>query len=426
MPGLKLSSKNYLYIILLFGLLLRIGLVLNLPNRVFWTDESDFLALADRVIDGDGYVNKNGVPTAYRAVGYPVFLIFIKILGLTSLPATRIVQAVISVLTLYIAYLLAKRLFGTKIALWSVLIASVYPYYIFLPATILAATWYCLILLLSTITLYKAVETEKAGLFALSGFLFGYLALIRPAGQVLFGAAVVWYVFYKPNKLKLVKPLSVFILTFIIVVGPWYYRNYTKLGVLNLVTNGGRNLWLGNNPCSTINTGSNLERPEDLDEKIRAVDSEVERDKIYLKEAKEYIKSNPGRFLGLSIQKAVSFWRWDPSPTTGGYVKLDMLIKLISILTFGPIFILAVCGLVFAQRDLRRLLYLWVWYGFFYTGLHAVFISKVRFRLPLDYFLIMVASFAAMNFYFKIREMGIRAFFTKLFKNEISFTRELS
>ncbi|MBN1998410.1 glycosyltransferase family 39 protein [candidate division KSB1 bacterium] len=422
MPSLRLKSKNFLFIILLFGLLLRIGLVLNLPNRVFWTDESDYLALADRVLDGEGYVNKNGTPTAYRAVGYPVFLIFLKLFGLHSLLAIRIVQSILSIITLYLVYLLTRRLFGAKIALFAVFLSSIYPYYIFLPATLLATTWYCLILILSTFTLYYAVEKQKSTFFALSGFLFGFVALIRPVGQVLFGAAVVWYFFYQRHKKQLIKPLSIFILTFIVVVGPWYYRNYTKLHIVNLVTNGGRNLWLGNNPSSTINSGSNLDRPEDLDGKIMEADSEVERDSIYLHEAKQYIKQNPGRFIWLSFRKGLSFWRWDPSPTTGGYVKLGTLINLASIITFGPIFILAVCGFIFANSEIRRLVTLWLWYALFYTAPHAIFISKVRFRLPLDYFLIILASFAAVNIGLKIRQMGVRIFFQKLLRKEITFS----
>ncbi|NIA28704.1 MAG: hypothetical protein GWP06_02175 [Actinobacteria bacterium] len=406
------KHQAILFGILLLGFLIRTGYILTLENKVYWVDEFDYMALANHIVAGDGYVMDDGTPTAFRPVGYPLFLAMLRVVGINSLFAIRFVQVLLGVVSIWLIYLLGKLLFNSTVGLVAAGITTIYPYFIFVPGTVLATSWFSFLLIASTLLIFVGSETENIKLILLSGLLFAWAALTRPSGIVLIIAVMLWLgVYTLPDFRRLLKLSIPFALICAVAVAPWFYRNYQEFHIVNLSTNGGRNLWLGNNPKATINTGSNIPRPKQLDAKIAAAKSEAEVNRIYIQEAKKFILQNPGKSVLLFLGKAISFWRWDPSPTTHGYVRQNRFYRWISILSFGPIFSLSLLGFFFASAGTRKKLLLFFFYAVLFTFLHALFIIKVRFRLPLDYFTIVTASFALMRFYELAKKMRRKRLF---------------
>jgi 4-amino-4-deoxy-L-arabinose transferase-like glycosyltransferase len=394
----KKKQAGILLTMLVIGLCLRIAFIFTLEHRVYWEDETDYLALAENMKAGKGYVDAQGHPTAFRAVGYPLMLTGLFYLNINSLTEIRCFQALLSVFTILFVFGLARRVFGAGSAMMAALICVLYPYFVFMPATVLGTTWFGFLLLAATYTLYIAQEKNGQLLYVLSGLLFGVLVLTRPTGAVLLLAAALWLFYKKGRPLsRTLKPLSLLVGTAFLVVTPWMARNQQAVGSFTLSTNGGRNLWLGNNPQATATSGSVIPLPERLADKMAGAASEKEQDSLYKMEALRFIKNHFVGFITLSLKKAIAFWRLDPSPTTDGYIENSPLIRLTSVLSFSPLLILGIYALFGKWSGKHRDQCLWLFYFVAFTAVHAVVITKVRYRLPLDYFLIISASYGLVH-----------------------------
>ncbi len=400
----KDNNNKYIFALLVLGLIIRVGYILTLENSVYWEDETDYMRLSESIVTGNGFVNPDGQPTAFRAPGYPVFLAALNVVGIKGILPIRIAQAFISVLTLFLLYLLACRIFNPVAGIVSLGLGAVYPYFIFISGTVLATVLYSFLLVLFAYIFHIALSEKNKWMLLLSGIVLGLTILTRSAALVILGVIFLWLFITFRKDLKIFAGYSLLLTgACLIVISPWIVRNYTKLNVANISSNGGRNLWLGNNKNATINSGSDLVLTDRIEKKLQSVHNESEIDNVYNHEAVRYIRENPGRFLKLTLAKAVSFWRLDPSPTTTGYLKIDSNIRWVSILSYGPIFILAVLGFFMMPDSSRKYVLFWVLFACSQMLLHAVYITKVRFRLPLDHFLIFIAGFTIVFLVTKIK-----------------------
>lgn len=384
---------THLCLVLLCASVLRVGYILTLDNNLCWEDEIDYFNLAEKMKNGEGYVLDNGRPTAFRPVGYPLLLCTLKLNGLNSVTHVRYFQIVLSLINIILVYILTFTFISRSSAIWAALFASIYPYFIFTTGTLLTTTWLSFLLLGFTLLYLLAEKKNNPWLVAASAVMLGFAILSKTSAVVFVFVSLFWSFYKNPiNRDRILKSVLFFCVVILCIV-PWMVRNNNKLGTFQLSTNGGRNLWLGNNPSSTPSSGSNIAMPK-LEEKIDHLD-ESSADQFYVQQALLNIKSEPIHYLLLTIKKALFFWRFDPSPTTEGYVDQSYLVKLVSILSYGPILLLSILGYITAPLAIKKTIRLWIYFALSFTLLHAIFISKVRLRLPLDYFLIMSAGYGA-------------------------------
>jgi 4-amino-4-deoxy-L-arabinose transferase-like glycosyltransferase len=394
--------------ILLLGFLLRFAFVLTLDDRVYWEDEADYLSLAQHIVGGQGYTNTDGYPTAFRPVGYPMLLAAVGYLGLDSLLSIRLLQVIISTVTIYLLFLYGSFVFNRNAGLAAALLAAIYPYFIFLPGTVLATTWFAFLLVSATFAFVLGCQSNNIKLMLAGGALFGVAALTQPSAGVLVLAVILWHAINtRPIRIGPMKILVPFLAALFLITAPWMYRNTRDLNYAGLATNGGRNLWLGNNVQATPESGSGVEMPKDLEKRISATVIEAEKDQIYIAEVNRFIRNYPEQFLCLSLGKAMCFWSFTPSTTTAGYIEQTGLIRWLSIMSFGPILYLAVLGFLVASKEQRKNALLWFLFAAFFTALHAIFIAKVRLRLPIDHFLIIGAGFALVHLLERIKSKRI-------------------
>ena len=390
-------SKEYKYLLLttlLVAAFLRLVYVSRLTREVVWVDEFDYLALGKSIAAGQGFVTPRGEPTAFRPPGYPILLAALYKLGIQSTPAVRIVQVFLNVLTIYFLSFLSLKIAGPVASIVTAIVAAGYPYFIYATATLFAFTWFSMTFVLSVFFLFNGLERKKSRYMILAGLFMGISILTRTSAVVLAACVIIWLVIilFKQPKRLLVYVIS-YGLAVSLVLLPWIIRNAQTMGRVTLSTNAGRNFWLGNNPSSTKNSGSNIDMPRELAEGIDSA-TETAAESIYWTEALNHIKSDPNRYFVLALQKGAALWRLDPSPTSLGYSRHKKLLSFVSCVSYGPIFILAVLGFFLANREQQKFMLLWILFGFAFTVLHAIFISKVRFRLPLDFFLIAMAASA--------------------------------
>lgn len=388
------SSNRTPWLILFLAFSIRLGYVLTLENKVYWVDEQEYLQLSQSMIDGKGYVDAEGQPTAFRPIGYPLFLSGLRLMGIKSPIGFRIAQCIVATATVYVIFLLTTLLFVRSAGMVAALFYSIYPYFVFLPGTILASTWFSFMLVTLTWLLIKGLKSENNRLIACGGLLLGVATLVRPSAFLLIVPVIVWLYINTLNLKSFLRFSAIVSVTLFLVICPWIVRNYNQVGILNFSTNGGRNLWLGNNPQTTAASGSNINPTKELEQKLNKVNTEVEADRLYSEAAKDFIRANPQDAIILFFKKALYFWRLDPSPTTEGYVTQNKLHWWVSVLSVGPVFLLATIGFIKSPKQTKKMVSLFLFYEIAFMVLHAVYFPKVRFRLPIDQFLIVLAAFA--------------------------------
>ena len=399
--------KRLIYLVLLAALTVRIVYALTLGEDIYWEDEFDYKALGQSLAEGRGYVAADGEPTAFRPVGYPLLLAALNLFGVRSVPAIRMAQALLGVVAVWLVCLLAGLLTTRPFAVLAASIAAFYPYFIFMGGTLFASTWFVVTFLPAVYLFMQGERRARNGFFVMSGLLMGLSTLSVTTAALTAPASLFWLLIKKEWSIRRVlRPAAVFTAAFFIVVSPWMVRNQRALGTASLSTNGGRNLWLGNNPAATVNSGSDIDMPPALQARIDAAD-EAEADRIYKEEALAFIRSRPQRFVTLLLLKGAALWRFDPSPTTDGYKVDQGRNRWLSVLSYVPVLLLAIIGFWRADRLQKKELLLWLLYFAVFTAVHAVYISNVRFRLPLDQFLIIMAALSVQ----------------KLFKNSTVFSK---
>lgn len=382
--------------ILFIAAIIRLFFILQLPDKVLWSDEQKNLAIAVNVSQGNGYL-LNGKPTAIMPLAYPLLLAALRWLGLTTVLSIRLLQFFISLMTIYLAGIMAKQYFGERNQVPTMAVFALYPYFIYLPGTILATTLFCFLVLLGTWLIINAVTLNKIKYLISAGFVWGVAALTVSTAVVLVAAVIMWQVCYNQQQGHRYRHAALFLLVFLLTIGPWLFRNYQQVGILNLASNGGYNLWLGNNPQANISNPCSLATPDSLQARLIAAGDEAKQDAIFIREAWRYIKADPKAFVQRTLLKAIYFWRLDFSPVTSSYVALNSVVKLLGWISFAPLLLLAAWGFYRAAPATKTIIYLWLWMAIGFTLIHALMIVKVRLRLPLDQFVIMLAVAGAEN-----------------------------
>ncbi len=394
------------FLILAFALGSRLFFSLRPGDRVIWSDEQKNILLAQNMSQGAGYVLEDGRPTAIIPIGYPGWICLLYKTGLDSPTWIRVMQAFISLFTLLLCAAMSRWLLGPPAAWGTLLLGGLYPYFIYLPGTVLATTLYSLLLVAAVWLYLKAVSSYNKYVMFSGGLLWGLAILTVTTAVVLVAATLLWHLRHAPGGWqKKTATLAPLLLGIFLVITPWLIRNQVELGKMTLASNGGYNLWLGNHADSSIEDPCSVQTPETLHRDIVAAGDrwEIVADSLFSAQARAFILQHPGLFVQRTLLKAAYFWRPDPSPVTSSYVKMGGVIKLIGLLSFAPLLGLALWGYWQAPTEKRKQMTLWFYMAFLYTLIHAVMIVKVRFRLPIDHFLIMAAAYGGGQLWMEMR-----------------------
>ncbi|NMB33990.1 MAG: glycosyltransferase family 39 protein [Clostridium sp.] len=311
------KKRKYLALILV-GIILRLIWVFAMPTF----PETDFMWYHVKGLElsqGKGflygfyphYIGIENLPTAFRPIGYPgtlAILYFIfgsSFFGIEFMMA-KLFNILLSTLIMFLTYKLANQFFGKKIALITLLLYALSPLAITYNSIICSELLFSAILMLS-IYLYF----NKNNPF-LIGLLIGYLTLIRPIG-VFIPLIFVLYEFIKKdiNLKHKVKYVLSFAVAVVLVVTPWIVRNYMAFGEFIYSTNGGYVFYVNNNDYATGSWSDPFGYPDSpmLEYKTDEGFDEMAIHKHGTELAKEWIKSNPKRFVELAFLRiANSYW----------------------------------------------------------------------------------------------------------------------
>ncbi len=346
-------------------------------------DSLEYLSVAGNIAAGRGLMVGEASQIG-RMPGYPAFLAATWGLCGGSLLAARVAQAVVGTVAVWLAWRLGRSLYGEREGLASAWLLAVYPFVVAFTPLLLAETVFAALLLWGMLSL-RAAWDGRSGAAALAGLAFGLATLVRASllpGVLLF--AVLWVLLSRFAK-GAVGRAALMVAVFAAVMAPWVVRNYFASGghLVPTTLRAGPSLYEALNP--EADGGPMMDRidwgwgAEGL--------SEYEQHRLWQRRAVAWARANPGRVLELAGRKAVRFW--NPIPNAGEFRR--PLVCAAVALPYVAAMVLAAVGLAGSWRraNVHLILLLPVVY---HALLHMVFVSSIRYRMPVMPFVLVVAG----------------------------------
>jgi Dolichyl-phosphate-mannose-protein mannosyltransferase len=336
-------------------------------------------------------------PTAVAPPGYVYFLAAIfSTFGIYSVQSAIIIevfQSLVAALTCVVFYQLGKK-FNEAVGLLAALGMAFYPPSIlFSVLRISPIPLTVFILGITILYLFKVQQEWRYRDALICGVLMGLNALLEPVVILFYIAGSLWLIFWSTARLKAVKCSMIMGSVCIALILPWTIRNYFVFDAFVPVKSSmGRHLLEGNHPFGDgVIFGYDFKQVFSAEElkKLRNL-SEVEEDRILQKKAIEFIKADPRRFIENTIKRIYYYWSFVNPHRPTSYDSLRAL-------TYGPVFVLAMIGLLLVHRHWREgslFLGLFLSYPLFY---YITQVTINRYRYGTEAFLIILASYAAVE-----------------------------
>lgn len=111
-----------------------------------------------------------------------------------------------------------------------------------------------------------------------------------------------------------------------------------------------------------------------------------------------FIRNSSAQFAELIMKKFLEFWSPIPNAVTKGAAHGGSARTLISVVSYTPILLLALWGVFLSIAQWRKLTPIYTYFLAF-TAPYCVFLPTTRYRLPLDFFLIVFAAVALAHWW---------------------------
>jgi 4-amino-4-deoxy-L-arabinose transferase-like glycosyltransferase len=413
----------WLLIILGGAFVLRAGAGVFVQQRVDQTpgklclidgDADGYWKLAKKLAQGEEYSVYDPPRRVLRMPGFPLFLAGgIRALG-EGVLGIRILLAGIGTVACGLVYWLGRELFGHKVALWACLASALLPTFVLFSVLLLSETLFAAMLLASLVAMVKLIQSESAGdglsagstglagppmgdpgssraasrrdvgLALVTGFLIGLAALVRPTWLLVGPGFAVLHVLAARHRGRALLHAALILVSLGVVLVPWTIRNWHVTGHFIPTT-----LWVGPSLYDGLHphaTGASDMRFVEEDGVYQRM-SEYEADQFYRKAAFEFVRKNPERTLRLALIKLGRFWNPLPNAAQFGHWAVGLVVSLATL----PMLILAVVG----GWKFRRSFWRWVIPAapvLYFSLVHTVFVSSLRYRLPAEYPLLVLSA----------------------------------
>jgi len=245
MPELRHKQRaaiNWATVLIMVGVLIRLGLWLRVsqsPPLLLQGDGRGYEQLARNVIEGHGFSLDSAppyTPDMTRTPVYPLFITGIYLAVGYRPEIVALIQNIFSLMTVYITYRLAVRLFGSQAA-WIASVLMVLDFgTIILADVTLTESLFLFLLVSACYCLFVGLNSPRGmGWMAGAGALFGLATLTRPAGLYLIVLLLpfVWWAMRRPWRER-ARRAVVMLIAFLLVLAPWSYRNLQTFGSPNI------------------------------------------------------------------------------------------------------------------------------------------------------------------------------------------------
>jgi hypothetical protein len=376
------------------------------PSRDHWHFGYETGRIARSIALGKGFSSplfEDTGPTAWMTPAYPYLVAGVfKIFGIYTKASALFLlalNALVSALTCIPVFFIARRSFGERVARWSAWAWALFPYGIYFPAERIWETWLATFLLTLLFLWGLCIEDSmRLRDWAGWGLRWGVAAMVSPA---VLGALPLWglWILYRRYRhgLKSVPQVAIASLLFVVVVSPWFFRNYVvfhrfipfrdNMGIVLLMgTRGSTDYW------GPYELGPWHNDPEWQEFKRLGEFRYMEAKKRY---AIDFIRANPGWFARTSVRRAVFLWTgyWSLERS---YLREEPLDPP-NILFSTAFTALALLGLRRAFRTgvATAMPYLLVLFSF--PLIYYITSPEVYYRRPIDPIMVVLAVYAVLG-----------------------------
>ncbi len=434
------TNRKTVWIIILIAFGLRFAALMVTQHIEPLLDERLYLQRAEALLNGEGFIGSyqswvrhNDSPLlselpqytgSYQPPFYTMFIAAIYAITNHSVFAVKLIQVILSSITVGFVYWIAAAWFDRKSATIAAAYCAVYPNFIAFSHLLWTETVFTFLILLALGLLTTTKSLPSRMRCASAGVLLAWAALTRAAILYFMPFLFVWFLIaYWNHRPKVVGRVLITGIVMIAALSPWTIRNYKVHHALVIVdTNGPFNVWRGNAGKQTF-----LDRPHDprlsyappfesipimpvranwapelIEIARKRHDTDLPTDIQVAETAKaesiKNIKSDPKYFMHAGIYKLVDMW----NPTSfmirhfqlGQYGSVNpavqSAIEWAAISTYCLAMLLAFPGIVLHLKN-KRVWFILLMLGYF-CAIHAIAFGLTRFRLPLMPFIIMLAA----------------------------------
>lgn len=412
---MSVDRRTFLLVGLGLSTLLGVVLIVTVPYEP-WADFEIYHTMAQDiaqgrgVVIGEGGLKRSGDPSAFWPMGYAAFLApFYALAG----PHVWLAQALnlgLRAGTAFLTYVIARDAVGEGVGRLAFGILAFFPSVLFHS---LVTGYNLLLAAILALLVYLMVTTKpfSLGRALLVGLVLGAGIYVRPVLLLFPAVVLVWFWLQSGNVVPVLAQSAVVVVVALLVLLPWTVRNYRVFGeFVPVYTNGGRNLFIGNNPEAS---GGFDSRPLRTYAPETSLD-EVAKDRYYRDLAIEYILEHPGHFLRNVPKKLLHLYMRDDQgvsfATKTTYREVSPFVLGLGMMVsdgyYYGVLLLSGWALVawvrngfrgrakgvgFAGAERGLILPLLV-IGFF-TGVYVVFFAMDHYHVPYLFALSMVAAY---------------------------------
>jgi hypothetical protein len=396
-------------------------LALAAALRILWavlvpvaplSDSAIYDGAAQRLAEGRPYTidEASAAPSAHWPIGTSfMYSLVYRVFDPQTSGYTPVVilNLAISLAVVGLSMALASRWFGGRVGTVTGILLALWPMHIQF-TTVIASEPIFTACILSGMWAWPPLRgrgdkaPEGYARLAIAGLCFAAATYTRPT-SLLFPLILGGIEFLRSG--RIVTPgirAAITLVVLLVALSPWTYRNYRVFNKLVLVsTNGGTNMWMGNNPDTT----GYYQPPPTPD----AGQNEAVWDKELGNRAKAYIRDEPVAFVKRSIVKAVRLhdretigvaWNLDGLKSRSAFFDTGPGSKTLKALSSGYWYLMLVLGatgaVVLARREglWRAITHPTVVFFAYFTAVHAIMVIQDRYHFPVTP---MVAALAALT-----------------------------
>jgi len=394
-----MRPRQILNVILLLAVLVRLPVAFYMGDQITVLpgihDQVSYDALAHSLLAGRGYsftqnwypFTSANTPTAHWSFLYPLYLAAVYSASGFHPLAARLVQACVSgVLLSLLVYLIGRRAVNKNTGLIAAALAALYGYFVYYSTALMTETFFIVLVLSSLYLGLELKERPTAWRWIALGLTTGLATLLRQTMLLFVPVLLLWLGWELRGKRVRGWYFAIPVLIIAAMLAPWTLRNarvYDRFLLLN--SNAGYALYASVHP----HLGTDW-RNEDIAVPIPAElagQNEAQLDRALTQRGIEFILADPERYLRLTLDKTLEYFRFWPSSASSPVSNLN---RILSFGLYLP-FMLAGLWLSFSRWRSFVVLYLFM---VTHTAIHLLTWPSPRYRLPVDAVLIIFAGLA--------------------------------
>jgi len=350
-------------------------------------DIDNFGVIAKNLLHGHGFVIESGsAPTLLRGPLYPLFLVFTYSVFGENLFVVQFIQSLLGALTCFIIYLIVIDIFDKKTAILSAFAFTLYPLFIWYTARIWVETLFTFLLSILVLSLVKFMKAPSNIKALWIGITLGIINLCKSV-LLLFPIFLlfVFLVLSWHKKKEVLLNICLIVISMLLVIAPWTYRNYRVSGHFIPVQIFGVHILAGDiniekaigskehrmpSPKEYGEVYDNITRSVELKtgKKLDPVEQEVTIRNYLLR---KYL-SSPAFFFKKAAIQSVQFW----------YLGGDKLRSLLFAIMQSALLIPGLFGVIYAAKRKFFILPL-VLIIIYFIFIHAVSFGAARYSIPI-------------------------------------------